>query len=63
MKSTWVYKQLRRFRAGIEAVISYLKRGFSLDRHTWKGEDGFEQYAWASVVSFDMLLIARHLIE
>jgi IS5 family transposase len=63
VKSTWVYKQLRRFRAGIEAVISYLKRGFGLRRCTWKGEDGFEQYAWASVVSFNLLLIARNLIE
>lgn len=63
VESTWVYKQLRRFRAGIEAVISFLKRGFGLDRCTWKGEDGFEQYAWASVVSFNLLLIARHLIE
>jgi IS5 family transposase len=63
VKSTWVYKQLRRFRAGIEATISFLKRGFGLDRCTWKGEDGFEQYAWASVVSFNLLLIARHLIE
>lgn len=63
VKSTWVYKQLRRFRAGIEATISFLKRGFGLDRCTWKGEDGFEQYCWASVVSFNLLLIARHLIE
>jgi IS5 family transposase len=27
-RSVWVYKQLRRFRAGIESGISWLKRGF-----------------------------------
>jgi IS5 family transposase len=63
VKSTWVHKELRKFRAGIEGVISYLKRGFGLRRCTWKGEHGFEQYCWASVVSFNLLLIARHLIE
>ena len=63
VKSTWVYKELRKFRAGIEGVISYLKRGFGLRRCTWNGEDGFDQYCWASVVSFNLLLIARHLIE
>ena len=28
--SPWVYRQLKRFRAGIEAGISYLKRCFGL---------------------------------
>jgi IS5 family transposase len=43
-KSTWVYKKLRNFRAGIEANISTLKRAFGLDRCTWKGWDGFKSY-------------------
>jgi len=63
VKSTWVYKQLRRFRAGIEAIISFLKRGFGLRRCTWKGWAGFNRYAWASAVSFNLLLIARHQLE
>ena len=30
VKSTWVYRRLRDFRAGIEGVISFLKRVFGL---------------------------------
>jgi IS5 family transposase len=37
VKSTWVYRQLRNFRAGIEAGISCLKRAYGLSRCTWKG--------------------------
>lgn len=29
-KSTWVYKRLWNFRAGIEGIISFLKRAFGL---------------------------------
>jgi hypothetical protein len=35
--SEYVYKQLRRFRAGIESGISWLKRSFGLTRCTWEG--------------------------
>ncbi len=62
VKSSWVYKNLRRFRAGIEGMISFLKRSFGLDRCTWSGLPSFKAYAWASVVAANLLLIARHLI-
>jgi len=62
VKSTWVYKRLRNFRAGIEGLISFLKRGLGLDRCTWSGLASFKAYAWASVVTANLLLIARHLI-
>ena len=35
--SAWIYGQLKRFRAGMEAGISYLKRCFGLDRCQWRG--------------------------
>ena len=35
-RSKWVYRQLRRLRAGIEGYISMFKRGFGGDRCTWK---------------------------
>ena len=44
VSSSWVYKQLRRFRAGIEGCISMLKRVFGLDRCHWKGWQHFQQY-------------------
>jgi len=58
-RSPYVYKQLRRFRAGIEAGISFLKRSFGLDRCTWKGWQSFKSYVWASIVSANLLTIAR----
>ena len=58
-KSAWVYKMLRNFRAGIEAGISTLKRAFGLDRCTWSGWSGFKQYVWSSIVSYNLLVLAR----
>ena len=50
---------LRNFRAGIEAGISTLKRAFGLDRCTWKGWEGFGRYVWSSIVSYNLLVLAR----
>jgi len=61
-KSTWVYKRLRNFRAGIEGTISYLKRCFGLRRCNWRGLESFKAYAWSSVVTANLLLLARHMI-
>jgi len=61
-KSTWVYKRLRDFRAGIEGMISFLKRSFGLNRCTWKGYESFKAYAWSSVVTANLLLIARRML-
>lgn len=58
-KSAWVYKMLRNFRAGIEAGISTLKRAFGLDRCNWTGWKGFKQYVWSSIVSYNLLVMAR----
>ncbi len=62
-KSTWVYKMLRNFRAGIEAGISVLKRAFGLDRCTWKGWEGFGRYVWSSIVSYNLLVLARTKLD
>jgi len=62
VKSTWVYKRLRNFRAGIEGMISFLKRCFGLTRCTWKGLESFKAYAWSSVVTANLLLMARHIL-
>jgi len=62
-KSTWVYKVLRNFRAGIEAGISILKRAFGLDRCTWKGWEGFGRYVWSSIVSYNLLVLARTKLD
>ena len=59
VRSSWVYKQLRRFRAGIEGCISMFKRVFGADRCTWKGWEHFQQYVHLSVLSFNLLVLAR----
>ena len=58
-RSQYVYKRLRRFRAGIEAGISWIKRCFGFSRCTWKGIRSFKSYVWASIVSANLLTIAR----
>ncbi len=62
-KSPWVYRRLRDFRAGIEGCISFLKRCFGLDRCSWRSFASFKAYVQASVLSFNLLVLARHLIE
>jgi IS5 family transposase len=59
VKSNWVYKQLKNFRAGIEANISAMKRAFGLRRCNWSGWEGFQQYVWSAVVSYNLIVLAR----
>jgi IS5 family transposase len=61
-RSSWVYKRLRDFRAGIEGLISFLKRAFGLDRCTWRGALSFASYVQASVLTANLLTLARHLL-
>jgi IS5 family transposase len=58
-RSIWVYKRLRRFRAGIESGISWLKRCFGFGRCMWKSLRSFKSYVWASIVSANLLTLAR----
>jgi IS5 family transposase len=59
VRSHWVYRKLRNFRAGIEASISRLKRAYGLARCTWRGLDHFKAYVWSSVVAYNLALFAR----
>ncbi len=58
-RSEYVYHRLRRFRAGIESGISWLKRSMGLARCMWKGWHGFKSYVWSSIVAANLLTIAR----
>ena len=59
VKSRWVYRKLRNFRAGIEAGISCLKRAYGLARCTWRGLAHFRAYVWSSVVAYNLALFTR----
>ena len=54
-----LYRELRNFRAGIEAGISYLKRCFGLRRVYWKGWDHFCASIWASIFAHNLVRWAR----
>ena len=58
-RSQWVYMKLRRFRAGVESAISWLKRCFGLDRCTWKSLESFHSYVWSSLIAANLMTIAR----
>lgn len=53
------FDQLRHFRAGVEGNISELKRVFGLTKATWKGLDGFKAFVWSSVLSYNLMRLAR----
>jgi IS5 family transposase len=59
-KQSW-FKRALRWRAGCEATISTLKHPFSMLRATYKGEPGFQRYVGWSVITKNLVSIARFL--
>ena len=57
--SSWLYDQLKRFRAGIEAGISYLKRCFGLRRCRWRGLARFKAYVHSAIFTHNLMRLAR----
>lgn len=58
-----IFRALRRFRAGIESVISRLKRAFGLTRARWRGAPGFVGYVRSAIVAANLLALAQHLLR
>lgn len=52
-----VQKLLRKFRAGVEGIISALKRGVGLGRCLWKGWESFQSYVWSSIVAHNLKML------
>ena len=46
-------KKLKKWRSGIEAVISNLKRGFNIARCVWKGFEHYRQKIYWSVIAYN----------
>jgi IS5 family transposase len=57
--SKWIYRKLRNFRAGVEAIISCMKRAYGWTRCNWKGLPHFKAYIWSSAVAYNLLTLAR----
>ncbi len=55
--------RLKKWRSGIEADISNLKRGFGLRRCAWKGDAHFQAKVFWSVIAYNPRVISRHLLH
>lgn len=53
------FRRLKHFRAEVEGNISELKRAFGAAKARWKGHDGFKAFVWASVLSYNLVRLAR----
>jgi IS5 family transposase len=61
-KQRWFQRALR-WRAGIEATLSTLKHPFSMRRATYKGESGFQRYVGWSIITKNLVSIARWRVQ
>ena len=61
IKSERAYKKLRKWRAGIEGVISAAKRAYGLSRCNWSGFESFKAYVHLGVLAFNLTVLARLL--
>ena len=59
----WVEAKLKRWRSGIEAVISNLKRGFRISRCNWKGLAHYGQKVFWSVIGYNIRVMAGALLK
>ena len=56
--------RLKKWRSGIEAVISNFKRGYNMFRCNWKGESHFRQKVlWSSIAYNIRVMTAAVLIQ
>lgn len=61
--SSWLYDQLRRFRAGIEAGISYLELCFGLANCRWRGLPRFKAYMHSAIFAHNLVRLARRRLR
>lgn len=54
--------RLKKWRSGIEAVISNIKRGFNLFRCEWKGRERFDAKVLWSVIAYNIRVITGILV-
>jgi transposase, IS5 family len=61
--SKWVENRLKRWRSGIEAIISNLKRGFQIRRCTWKGLAHYGQKIFWSVIGYNLRVMTGAILQ
>ena len=55
--------RLKKWRSGIEAVISNVKRGFGLFRCDWKGREHFDAKVLWSVIAYNIRVMTGFMLE
>ena len=55
--------RLKKWRSGMEAVISNIKRGYNLRRCTWKGWEHFEAKVLWSVIAYNIRVMTAHVVS
>lgn len=54
--------RLKKWRSGIEAVISNIKRGYNMNRCEWKGREHFDAKVLWSVIAYNIRVITSLLL-
>jgi IS5 family transposase len=54
--------RLKKWRSGIEAVISNYKRKFEMFRYTWKGKSHFKQKALWCAIDYNIRVMTAIVI-
>ena len=54
---------LKKWRSGVEAMISNFKRGLNAGICTWKGWEAFEKFVMWNVITFNLRIIARSVLQ
>jgi IS5 family transposase len=62
-RNAWVEGKLKRWRSGIEAIISNLKRGFKIARCTWKGLAHYGQKVFWSIIGYNLRVMSAGLLQ
>ena len=54
---------LKKWRSGIEAIISNYKRGLDASRCIWKGYPAFQCFVMWNIITFNLVVIAKAILE
>jgi transposase, IS5 family len=63
VQSVHLETRLKKWRSGMEAVISNLKRGFHLFRCEWKGRQHFDAKVLWSVIAYNIRVMTGFMLE
>jgi IS5 family transposase len=63
VQSVHMETRLKKWRSGMEAVISNVKRGFNLFRCDWKGREHFDAKVLGSVIAYNIRVMTGFMLE